>query len=258
MDKISMKAAEERLARHLQDEVQATRENNIERGIDADYVDGLTPMDDDFARQLGGNMSKHDIPNHNNMKREVSWVEGYVANLNLASHVSPASMYPTQGREEILKATEYMKKRVKSIHDAFDYKREYEQIIRDAAVSGEGIGRVEVKKTRSGQVVSTLRRRNWRGVWYDTTNERDDFEDSRYIFDLSYQDIDIVSLKHDIKEEELLEYAKIATLNKSIDESLVFYNNRYHSENYYLSEEFAYRKQVGYGQVWWKQFCSCN
>ncbi len=230
------------------------RDSFIERNIDSDYIDGLTPQDDGLSQILGQQMSRFDIPRHSQMRTNVDWAIGYISSLNLVASVLPVKNYPIENKDSVMDEADYRRWQIKATWDANKFKTHIDKIIADACISGEGIGRVEVARSgRSDILSSRLKWRNWRGVWYDSQSEMDDFKDARYLFDLQWQDIDIVSAYHNIPHGDIEMYSRVPELDRNRDESLILMSNDSYDN---ISSGFTgdERKQVLYGQVWYRDF----
>ena len=237
------------LGQRLSFERDRSEVNNHEREIDVRYVDGETPLDDRFAKQFGRNMSKWDIPRHNTIRRNLDWVEGYLARQRLVASVVSSTNY---NNPDTLVEAEWRQWQVKSVWDRQDYNDTIRHIIRDCVGSGEGIGRVQIVKKMfsdgSHIYVNKLLRRNWRGVWYDSEIDDDTFNNCIYLFDIAKQDAYIVAMNHGKNVEEINNWQEEATLDKRIDRTYGSYTQEMGDMG------SGVRKMVYYGQAWWKDY----
>lgn len=245
-----MNQQEKILQKYLYREACNTRTNRIERIKDIRYYDNLTPIAEKSGGELGyGN----DAPRINTIREKIDWSVGHILSKEMITRVIGAGKDENNRR-----VAEFREWQIKSQHSAANMRRKIERVLIDAALSGEGIMRLRVKPVMNGRAIITAERRNWRGVFYDTAWQEDDFSESRYLFDLSFIDFDELKFKHPGKKQKLKEFETEVLADRNPDQLLAnsygYFGNTFgdNGDDNFSSEGEA-RREVLYGLAWWRE-----
>lgn len=133
----SKEGIEKMLNRHLLYAVDEGRDNKIERKLDADYFDALTPVKDKAGIEL--DMHENDLPKVSTIRRNVDWAVGYIDNRKQNIRILPHGF----GDERLKAWADYRQFQYHAIWKACKAKRKMTKVLQDAGITGEGIGRVK-------------------------------------------------------------------------------------------------------------------
>ena len=238
------------LSKSLRREAQRCRENRVERIGDFNAYDTLNPVGDKTAKL--GNIKV------NHVREKADWAINHISGLSLEARVVSHA-----DDEQSMQQEEFLNFQLESVIRAnSNYDREMREILRDAAVSGEGLGKISVRRTLSGAAEIILERRNWRGIWYDHDYTKNDFLQSDYLFDLEWHVFD--NLKKLYKSDVMNSWIRMVNEDKNPDhtiaQSIMGASNTGWKTgwNGWSRTESDERKKVLYGDAWWRVYTKEN